>query len=44
MLAISKFRGRFPGHEPLIWITYYAAQLLILLGVARRSGRQQRTS
>ena len=44
MLAISKFRGPFPGHEPLIWITYYAAQLLILLSVARRSGREQRTS
>jgi uncharacterized membrane protein YhhN len=36
MLAISKFRGPFPGHEPLIWITYYAAQLLILCGVELR--------
>jgi len=36
MLAISKFRGSFPGKEPLIWITYYAAQLFIFLGVARR--------
>ena len=39
MLAISKFRGPFPGHEPLIWITYYAAQLLILLGVERHRQR-----
>jgi len=36
MLAISKFRGPFPGKEPLIWITYYVAQLFIFLGVARR--------
>jgi len=35
MLAISKFRGPFPGHESLIWITYYAAQLLIFRGVER---------
>ena len=35
MLAISKFRSPFPGHEPLIWITYYLAQLFIFLGVAR---------
>ncbi len=37
MLAISKFRGPFPADGPLIWITYYLAQLLIFLGVARRS-------
>jgi uncharacterized membrane protein YhhN len=36
VLAISKFRGPFPGHGPLIWITYYTAQLLISLGVARQ--------
>ncbi len=36
MLAISKFHGPFPGEGPLIWITYYLAQLLIFLGVARR--------
>ena len=35
MLAIGKFRGPFPGHEPLIWVTYYLAQLFILLGVIR---------
>jgi uncharacterized membrane protein YhhN len=35
MLAISKFRGPFTGHEPLIWITYYLAQSLIFLVVAR---------
>ena len=35
MLAIGKFSGPFPGHEPLVWITYYLAQLLIFLGVAR---------
>lgn len=34
MLAVSKFRGPFAGHEPLIWITYYLAQLLIFLGTA----------
>jgi len=36
MLAIGKFHGAFPGHDPLIWITYYLAQLLIFLGVAYR--------
>jgi uncharacterized membrane protein YhhN len=36
MLAISKFHGPFPGNAPLIWITYYAAQVLILLGVEYR--------
>jgi uncharacterized membrane protein YhhN len=35
MLATAKFRGPFAAHEPLIWITYYLAQLLIFLGVAR---------
>ena len=35
MLAIGKFSGPFPGHEPLVWVTYYFAQLLIFLGVAR---------
>ncbi len=42
MIAISKFRGPFPGHGPLIWITYYAAQLLILSGVEHRQRREQR--
>jgi uncharacterized membrane protein YhhN len=41
MLAISKFRGPFAGNGPLIWITYYAAQLLILLGVARHHSRER---
>ena len=36
MIAINKFRGPFPGNEQLIWITYYAAQFLILRGVERR--------
>jgi uncharacterized membrane protein YhhN len=41
MIAISKFRGSFLGHEQLIWITYYSAQLLILRGVEHRySGNQ----
>ena len=35
MLAIGKFSGPFAGHEPLVWVTYYFAQLLIFLGVAR---------
>jgi uncharacterized membrane protein YhhN len=37
MLAIQKFGGPFIGSGPLIWITYYLAQLLIFLGVARRA-------
>ena len=41
MLAIAKFRGPFPGHNQLIWITYYAAQCLILLGIGRRRNREQ---
>ena len=41
MIAISKFRSPFPGYEPLIWITYYSAQFLILRGVERRHSRQQ---
>ncbi len=40
MLAISKFRGPFPGNLQLIWITYYSAQFLILSGVERRPGTQ----
>lgn len=36
ILAISKFRRPFPGNEQLIWITYYAAQCLILRGVEQR--------
>ena len=40
MLAIGKFRGAFPGHEPLVWITYYLAQYLILRGVQRRHDRK----
>ena len=41
MLALNKFRGPFPGSGPLIWITYYAAQCLILLGVQHRHSRDQ---
>lgn len=43
MIAINKFRSPFPGHEQLIWITYYSAQVLILRGVERRYSRRQRT-
>jgi uncharacterized membrane protein YhhN len=39
MLAIGKFHGPFPGDTPLIWVTYYLAQLLIFAGVARNRGR-----
>lgn len=39
MLAINKFRGPLAGSGSLIWITYYLAQLLIFLGVARRARR-----
>ena len=35
MLAIGKFSGPFLGQEPLVWMTYYLAQLLIFLGVAQ---------
>jgi uncharacterized membrane protein YhhN len=35
MLAIAKFSSPFGGSTPLIWITYYMAQLLIFLGVVR---------
>jgi uncharacterized membrane protein YhhN len=43
MIAISRFRGPFPGNEQFIWITYYSAQFLILRGVERRHNRKQRT-
>jgi uncharacterized membrane protein YhhN len=43
MIVIDKFRSPFPGNEQLIWITYYAAQFLILRGVERRHTRKQRT-
>ena len=43
MLAIGKFRGSFLGHDQLIWITYYAAQCLILLGVEHRHKWQRAT-
>jgi len=33
MLAVNKFRQPFPRSEPLIWITYYLAQFLIVRGV-----------
>jgi uncharacterized membrane protein YhhN len=35
MLAIAKFRSPFTASDALIWITYYLAQFLIYLGVAR---------
>jgi uncharacterized membrane protein YhhN len=35
ILAISKFRAPLPASGPLIWITYYAAQFLIFLGISR---------
>jgi len=35
MLAMAKFRGPFALSAPLIWVTYYLAQLLISLGLAR---------
>jgi uncharacterized membrane protein YhhN len=34
MIAVNKFHGHLPGSYQLIWITYYLAQLMILLGVA----------
>src|SRR5271165_3698924 len=39
MLAIGKFRRPFPGSTSLVWITYYLAQLFILLGVMRHQSR-----
>jgi len=44
MIAINRFRGPFHGNEPLIWITYYSAQFLILRGVERRHSRKQPTA
>ena len=41
MIAVNKFHGHLPGSNQLIWITYYAAQLLILLGVASHHRRVQ---
>jgi uncharacterized membrane protein YhhN len=32
-IAMNKFHGHIPGSNQLIWITYYTAQLLILLGI-----------
>ena len=43
MIAISKFRHPFPYSEPLIWITYYSAQFLILRGVEFGRSREQPT-
>ena len=43
MIAISKFHGPFPGSGPLIWITYYAAQFLILSGVAHHRNPENPT-
>lgn len=42
MLAIGKFRGPFTGSGPLIWTTYYVAQLLILFGIAYGKQRSRR--
>jgi uncharacterized membrane protein YhhN len=39
MLAIAKFRSPFFASAALIWITYYLAQLLIYLGVARHNSQ-----
>jgi len=39
MIALSKFHGPFQGSGPAIWITYYAAQFLILSGVSKRYGK-----
>jgi len=39
LLAISKFHGRFQAGSPLIWITYYIAQVLIVFGIERWRGR-----
>ena len=41
MIAIDKFHGHIPGSNQLIWITYYVAQLLILLGVEFNHRRLQ---
>ncbi len=43
MLAIAKFRGPFAGHESVVWITYYLAQMLILLAVERQRREPQPT-
>jgi uncharacterized membrane protein YhhN len=40
MLAVGKFRSPFPASFALIWVSYYLAQLLIYLGVARYTFRK----
>ena len=42
MLAISKFHSPFAGNSELIWLTYYLAQFLICLGVARAISMSKR--
>jgi len=39
LLAICNFHGQFQAGSPLIWITYYIAQALIVLGIERWRGR-----
>jgi uncharacterized membrane protein YhhN len=39
MLALSIFGHPFPGSRPLVWITYYAAQVMIAVGVTSASKR-----
>jgi uncharacterized membrane protein YhhN len=41
IISVSKFHGHVPGSGALIWITYYSAQVLILLGVSSRHRRLQ---
>jgi uncharacterized membrane protein YhhN len=41
MIAMNKFRGHVPGSNQIIWITYYSAQLFILLGVGLSNRRVQ---
>jgi uncharacterized membrane protein YhhN len=38
ILAVSKFRSPMPGHELLVWPTYYIGQLLIATGFLRAKG------
>jgi uncharacterized membrane protein YhhN len=44
MLALSIFGHPFAGSRPLVWITYYAAQLMITVGVLSVPNHEHRVA
>jgi len=40
LLALQHFHGHFPMQGPLIWFSYYAAQVLLTMGVLTSDHRQ----